>query len=83
MIELNRINFRMSCDLKCLSLIIGFQSQSSKYPCTYFKSSSDSINGIYGKSHGDRTFCDIDKLSSLWIKETNGVKRKVKITTTV
>ena len=30
MIELNRINFRMSSSLKCLSLIIAIQSQSSK-----------------------------------------------------
>ena len=68
----------MSYDLKCLSLIIGIQSQSSKYPCTYCKSSYDSKNGIWGKSLGDRTFCDIDKLSSLWIKETNGIKEKSK-----
>ena len=47
MIELNRINFRMSSDLKCLSLIIGIQSQSSKYPCTYCKSSYDSKNGVW------------------------------------
>ena len=46
MIELDKIKFRMSSDLKCLSLIIGIQSQSSKYPCTYCKSSYDSKNGI-------------------------------------
>ena len=63
MIELDKINFRMSSDLKCLSLMIGIQTQSSKYPCTYCKSSYDFKNGIWGKSHGDRTFSDIDKLS--------------------
>ena len=66
-IELDKIEFKLACDLKCLSLVIGIQSQSSRHPCPYCKASYDSKNGIWSKSRGERTFGDNLLNCSKWM----------------
>ena len=60
LIELNNEEFKMSMDLKCLSILIGIQSQSSRYPCTYCHSAYDSKNGVWIESSEERTFEGIE-----------------------
>ena len=72
------IECKMSMDLKCLSLCIGIQSQSSKHPCVYCNAEYDAKKSIWKLSPSDRTFAQIKENNDNWMRETKGNKEKLK-----
>ena len=66
------IDFKLSCDLKCLSIAIGIQSQSARHPCVYCEAAYDSKKGLWEKSSQYRTFENCEANYQRYISETNG-----------
>ena len=75
-INLDKIDYKLSMDLKCSNIVNGLQTHSSRHPCAYGHCKKLK-NGLWEQGKL-RTVEEINKINKQWIDETNADPSKLK-----